>query len=100
MKNPTVAKLLELLKRKYGANVIPYGTSDAEEDGTGFQIKGIRATFSVAVPQGMDLSPGKVSVQIESDPPGEYILEVDEAVDELLERIEEYRKPRDEWPHH
>jgi hypothetical protein len=47
MKHPLIATLIARLKQVYGDSHVPYGTSDEEEDGTGFRILGIDATFSV-----------------------------------------------------
>ena len=95
MKHPEIAQLLGELHARYAEAVIPYGTSDAEEDGTGFRIEGIPATFSAILPAG--IRPGRYDIQIESFPPGAYIYQDEVDLAEFLRLVEEYRRPAAEW---
>ena len=61
---PPLETLIERLKLVYGAAYTPYGTSEHEEDGTGFRVEGIGATFSVVWS-----AEGKYDAQVESYPP-------------------------------
>jgi len=45
MKHPLIAELIAALEETYGGSYLPYGTSEQEENGTGFRIVGIEATF-------------------------------------------------------
>jgi hypothetical protein len=95
MPDPSTTEFLRVLNTTYRGRVRPYGTSSAEEHGTGFQLAGVDATFSVLT-HGGSLPPGRYDVQIESDPPGNFLYTAEHSMTELLELIE--RIDRGEWP--
>lgn len=93
---PEISALIDELRSRYGTSYVPYGTSDDEENGTGFRIKDIAATFSALC---LDDTPhGKYDIQIESYPPGDYIYTDIVTLDHLLALIEKYREPFEHWP--
>lgn len=95
MKNEAIIHLLSILEARYGKKVTPYGTSEKEEDGTGFRVDGIEATFSaILLP---DTPAGCYDIQIESFPPGDYIYQDEVTLDEFLSVIEEYRGATSSW---
>jgi hypothetical protein len=71
MKHLCIVELIACLRRKYGETYVPYGTSENEEQGTGFRITGIDATFSALCLA--DTPTGFYDFQIESYPPGDYV---------------------------
>jgi len=96
MKHPGIVELVASLKRKYGESYAPYGTSDEEEEGTGFRIAGIEATFSALC---LAKTPkGKYDIQIESYPPGDYLYNDVLDLDAFLSLIEQYRASLNVWP--
>ena len=96
MRREITTKLIERLKSNYPDTFLPYGTSDEEEEGTGFRIADIPATFSV-LSYG-DIPSDKFDVQIESYPPGNYLYNDEIGLDSFLQLIEIYRKPMNQWP--
>ncbi len=89
-------ELIASLKRKYGESYIPYGTSDEEEEGTGFRIAGVEATFSALC---LEKAPkGMYDIQIESYPPGDYLHNDVVDLNGFLSLIEKYRAPLNVWP--
>lgn len=96
MRRPEVVQLIELLKQEYGQSYLPYGTCDDEEEGTGFRIAGIEATFSV---MWLEETPsGMFDVQIESYPPGDYLYTDAIEIDGMLSLVEKYWAPLATWP--
>ncbi len=95
-RHPDITALIEALRTSYGASFAPYGTSDEEENGTGFRIRDIAATFSAACPE--NTPPGHYDVQIESYPPGDYIYTDIMCLGDLLRLVEKYRQPVENWP--
>jgi hypothetical protein len=93
-RRPEVVTLIEVLRSKYGVTYVPYGTSDEEENGTGFRIIDIPVTFSVVLAEGH----GEYDIQIESYPPRDYIYTDVVGLDALMELIEKYRSPIGVWP--
>ncbi len=96
MRHPQIVELVTKLKRIYGELYVPYGTSDEEEEGTGFRISGIEATFSALCLEGTP--EGMYDIQIESYPPGDYLYNVVINLDGFLSLIEKYRAHTDVWP--
>jgi len=96
MRDPRIAELVTNLKRIYGESYFPYGTSDEEEDGTGFRIAGIEATFSALCLE--DTPDGMYDVQVESYPPGDYLYNAVIDLDCFLPLIEKYRAHINVWP--
>ena len=96
MKHPLIAELIAALEETYGGSYLPYGTSEQEENGTGFRIVGIEATFSVVCLY--DTPTGKFDVQIESFPPGDYLFNDVLNLKQLMSLIETYRAPFSAWP--
>lgn len=91
-----IAVLIEVVRSRYGASYAPYGTSDEEQNGTGFRIKDIPATFSALCSE--DTPHGQYDIQIESYPPGDYIYTDIVTLDQLLSLVERFRKPIEYWP--
>lgn len=96
MRNIKIIKLIDELKDKFGNHFIPYGTSDEEENGVGFTIKGINAIFSCITLE--DDEPLVYDVQIESNPPGEYIYTEKLCLNEIIGIVDKYKQPMDMWP--
>jgi hypothetical protein len=96
MTHPNIIELIDSLKRKYGESYTPYGTSDEEEEGTGFRITGVEATFSALCLE--ETPKGMYDIQIESYPPGDYLYNDVVDLDGFLRLIERYRAPIDVWP--
>ena len=91
-----ITTLIEYLRSTYGKEYVPYGTSDSEEEGTGFRITSIPVTFSV-------LSYGEIpenilDYQIESLQSGLYLHMGEATLNEFKDLIMEYLKPPKEWP--
>ena len=96
MRRDDVTILIDRLKAIYGEKYRPYGTSETEDEGTGFRITDIAATFSVVCVG--DTPVGKYDVQIESYPPGDYLYTDELDLDSLLQLVEVFRRPVDAWP--
>jgi hypothetical protein len=90
-----IAVLIEAVRSRYGASYVPYGTSDEEQNGTGFRIEDIPATFSALCSE--DTPRGQYDIQIESYPPGDYIYADIVTLDQLLSLVEQFREP-ESWP--
>ena len=96
MKRKIVTDLIAKIKEEYGDRYTPYGTHEDEEEGTGFRLTDIPATFSVLsfgeTPQNV------LDIQIESYPPGDYLYNDELTLNKFMDLIEQYRKPQDQWP--
>lgn len=86
MPDRSITRFLATLKTTYGDKVTPYGTSDDEEHGVAFRIEGVDATFSVVTLDG-SLPEGRYDAQIESYPPGDYVLSDEFDIDALFAMI-------------
>ncbi len=75
----------------------PYGTSPDEINGTGFVITGVPATFSVHTQDG-HLPPDQYDVQIESNPPGEYVYTNVVNLEAFIDLAEKICGPKEGWP--
>lgn len=95
-RHPNIIALIEALRTRYGASYMPYGISDDEENGTWFRIRNIAASFSVICLE--NTPPGHYDVQVDSDPPGDYIYLEVVCLDDLLGLVEKYRQPVEHWP--
>ncbi|EGM70789.1 hypothetical protein [Shewanella sp. HN-41] len=95
MRRDDVPVLIRRLKERYGEKYELYGSSENEQEGTGFRINNIPATFSVLCFG--DIPIGRYDFQIESYPPGDYLYTGEKNLSGLLELIERYREPMDEW---
>ena len=96
MRRDDVTILIGELKKRYTDKYVAYGTFEQEEEGTGFRITDIPATFSVLCFGATPI--GRYDCQIESYPPGEYLYTVETDLSSLLALIEVYRRPMNEWP--
>lgn len=95
--NP-ISVLLERMKTIYGdSNIQPYGTGPNEKHGTGFRIAEVPATFSVLTLDAT-LKEGRYDVQIESDPPGDYVYADEVDLDEFMLIVKKICGPESEWP--
>lgn len=91
-----IAVLIGAVRSRHGASYAPYGTSDEEENGTGFRIQDIPATFSALY---LESTPyAQYDIQIESYPPGDYIYTDIVTLDQLMSLVERFRKPIEYWP--
>lgn len=89
MKHPCVVELIARLRREYSETYESYGTSEDEEQGTGFRLKGIEASFSVLC---LDDTPtGSYDIQIESYPPGDYVYTDTVNLADFLSLLEKYK---------
>ena len=91
-----ITNLIDYLRSTYGKEYEPYGTWESEEEGTGFRITSVPATFSVL--SIVDISENILNYQIESIPPGFYLHMGEATLDEFKNLIMEYLKPPKEWP--
>ena len=96
MKNHRIVELVARLRRKYGETYVPYGTSEDEEQGTGFRITDIEATFSASCLN--DSNTGFYDIQIESYPPGDYLYTDRVSLADILSLVEQYRVAMNDWP--
>jgi hypothetical protein len=85
----SILEFVSSLRAAYGEDrVEPYGSANPDEEhGFGFRIRGVPAIFSVITLSG-SLPKGRYDVQIESDPPGEYLFTEALNTDELLKTIQ------------
>jgi hypothetical protein len=98
MKSKSINLLLNAIKSVYGkAKIQPYGTSPEEKHGTGFRIKGVPAIFSVLTLEGA-FPEGRYDIQIESDPPGNYVYAKEVDLNEFLLLVERICGPESNWP--
>jgi hypothetical protein len=96
MQRAAISSLISKLKETYGDAYTPHRTSEDEEDGTGFRIAGIAATFSVLCDD--EVPAGQYDVRVEADPADDYAYNGIVSLDELFQLIEKYRAPRESWP--
>lgn len=96
MKHPWMVELIACLKRKYGEAYVPYGTSEDEEQGTGFRITDIEATFSALCLDGSQT--GFYDIQIASYPPGDYVYTDRVSLADILSLVEKYKVTMNGWP--
>src|SRR5687768_5198164 len=103
MQRVVVRELIETLKRLYGSAYRPWGTSETDEEGTGFLIEGIPVFFSVL--SFGDIPPDVLDVQITSHETvpeslgyDMYFLEGTYSVKDLVSLVERYRSPMEQWP--
>ena len=100
MGDPSIARLLAELTRRYQTHLRPYGSSfleAAEAHGFGFTVDGIEAIFS-AITRAGTMPANRFDVQIESSPPGEYIYTAEVRLEEVVALVERFRTPMPEWP--
>ena len=95
MVNQNLRNLIEALIEQYGDLYSPYGTSPSEPEGTGFRIAGTEATFSVMCAAG---DADEYDVQIESDPPGNYLFNTVTTLHGLMVLIPVFGQPQERWP--
>jgi hypothetical protein len=91
-----ISVLIKAVRSRYGSAYVPYGTSDEEQNGTGFRIEDIPATFSALCLE--DTPHEQYDIQIESYPPGDYIYTDIVRLDQLLSLIDRFMKPIEYWP--
>jgi hypothetical protein len=92
-----IEDLRRALKIRYANRLHAYGSSDDEPHGYGFRIDGIPATFSAITGSGT-IGEGRLDVQVESLPPGEYIFSAELSFDDVLKLIDTFSRPRSQWP--
>ena len=92
-----VKVLMRRLRERYGDRYRPYIPQPVrEDDNAGFKITDIPACFSVLCFG--DTPIGRYDCQIESEPPGDYLYMIDTDLEGLLDLVEVYLKPMDQWP--
>ena len=98
MHSPAVENVIAAVRRVHGSDRVRYyGSDPSEEHGVCFKIAGIAASISVHT-QGGDLADGLYDVQVEGEPPGEYVYVSVMSLSDLMTLIEQLRLPTAEWP--
>lgn len=98
MPSKKIEKLMKRVHDIYGTNIIKlYGTPSDEIHGTGFVIKGVPATFSVQTQEGQ-LPTDQYDVQIESNPPGDYVYTDVVSLEAFIALVEKICGPEKDWP--
>ena len=98
MRNKNVQKLIDAVESLYGP-VSLYGSNELEENETCFIVEHIKVTFSVIM-NTQNLETVTFSIQIEGQPPGDYLYALDECSQEnFLQLVKNYKKPMEQWPH-
>ena len=98
MKSPQILALMARVENIYGGqNVHSYGSNEDEQHGAGFLLSGVPATFSVHTQDG-SLADGMYDIQIESNPPGDYIYSDVVPMARFLELVDRICGPKDQWP--
>jgi hypothetical protein len=107
MRRQEISVLIQCLSEKYGDRYSPWGTAPDEEEGTGFRIQGIPATFSVICNE--EVPNGIYDFQIESWELADYthpnVPDMDSYMCNgqldltgFLSLVESYERPFREWP--
>lgn len=93
--NNVLAQSVQVLKAHYGDRCQPYGGGTVAGS-TAFRVRGIAAVFSVI----LDAETQRVlyDMQVESDPPGDYIHHARIAPGQLLARVRGYERAPADWP--
>ena len=100
MTDTSIRNLLRALQEAYPGSITPYGGefADAEDEhGLGWRVDGAPVVFSAITFDGT-LPADTYDVQIESHPPGDYIFTGRYSLTELLQLVQRYLGPEDEWP--
>lgn len=95
MHSAEIMLLVEALTEKFGGFEY-YGSSPEELDGIGFTLKGIPASFSALANDGTLTD--CYDVQIEGQPPGQYVYTAEVSLPDFLDLISLYFQPASEWP--
>lgn len=97
MRSFEIQSLVSAVEEIHGA-VTLYGSNELEEYGTCFTLKGIPVTFSILTPDGAREC-GQFDVQIEGQPPGDYMYNMERcSLDEFLQTVEIFKLPPKSWP--
>jgi hypothetical protein len=100
MPDPSIRQLLSELCKTYPDAITPYGGAfehAEDEHGLGWRLEGAPVTFS-AITLDSTLPAETYDVQIESDPPGEYLFIGRYSLAELRQLVGRYFGPEAEWP--
>lgn len=87
MQDESIQALRAELSLRYGARVVPYGTSDDEDHGTGFRLEGGPFMFSILTDEDGPQT-GIYDIQLESFPAYDYLFNARLPLAELLDLIE------------
>ena len=96
MRSCEIQKVIDAVEAAHGS-VTLYGSDPSEKYGTCFTIAGVPATFSVHTQEGK-LPSGHYDIQIEGNPPGDYIYTSVVSLDAFLWLVTRVRGPEDLWP--
>jgi hypothetical protein len=96
MRSGEIQKLIDAVEAVYGP-VKLYGSDPSEEHGTCFKIPGASATLSAHTQEG-ELPPGQYDIQIEDQPPGDYVYTSVVSLETLLKLIVRVRGSEHQWP--
>ena len=96
MRSREIVALVDAVEARYGA-VSLYGADPLEEHGTCFWIPGAPATMSAHTQDG-ELPAGMFDIQIEGQPPGDYIFTAVVPLEDVLAFVSRVRGPADDWP--
>jgi len=98
MRSSAIESVMSRVRATYGSEAIGlYGALPDEEHGTCFTVRGIPATFSVHTQDG-SLRDGEYDIQIESQPPGDYIFTAVVSLDRLMHLVAQIAGPKELWP--
>lgn len=100
MPDPSIHRLLSELRKAYPDAVAPYGgafENAEDEHGLGWRLEGAPVTFSAITLDGT-LPAETYDVQIESYPPGDYLITGQYSLEELLHLVQRYFGPEAQWP--
>jgi hypothetical protein len=93
-----IEAVLSAVREKYGRDALTYyGCDEGEAHGACFRVWSVPASISIHTQEGA-LPDGQYDVQVESIPPGDYILSSVVGLEALLGLVEQLRQPTDKWP--
>jgi hypothetical protein len=97
MRRPAIQALIDAVEARFGP-VTPFGTFEQEEEGTGFTLDAIPATFSVMIEDDTCV-PAVFDIQIMDEPLDAYLLMRGGVTqDGLIELIAQFKGPVANWP--
>ena len=96
MRSAELQNLNDAVESRFGRTT-PYGGDAEDGHGIGFTLEGARATFSVHTQEGT-LPLAMFDVQIESNPPGDYIFNDVVTLEAFLSLVAKVHGPIGQWP--
>jgi hypothetical protein len=91
-----IEKLIAAIEAKHGPLSL-YGSDPDEEHGICFVVPGTSATLSAHTQEGR-LTSGLYDVQVESQPPGDYVHSALMTLTTVLDLVARLQGPEDGWP--